>query len=208
MKLKPHIPKLIHFQKYSAILIFLMGMAVLTIISRAADSFMIPQVSIASPEEMKLKYPLEIEGRVTAKETCAVYCQENLRIAQVQVQANDIVKKGDLLFSIDENNLQTTIQKTQQDIQKLDLQIKDLEQSWQQETSQHELAFSRANEDYADISNTSENSVNAAYLEWENAKNELALHDSQKPDTSETEQFKHERIQDIRKQKNLKTYKT
>ena len=25
---------------------------------------MIPQVSIASPEEMKLKYPLEIEGRI------------------------------------------------------------------------------------------------------------------------------------------------
>lgn len=192
MKLKTHISKLIYFQKYRVLLVFLAGIAVLTIVSRAADSFMIPQVSISSPEEMKLKYPLEIKGRITAKRNCAVYCQEHLRIAHVNVQTDDIVKKGDLLFSIDPDNLQTVTQQTEQEIQKLDLQIKDLEQSWHSQTNQQELALSRAKEDYADIANASEASINAACLEWEQAKNDLALHDSRKPNRLESENVKNE----------------
>ena len=184
MKLKPLISKLICFQKYRILLFFLVGIAVLTVVSRAADSFMIPQVSIASPEEMKLKYPLEIEGRIMPKRSRGVYCQENLRIAHVNVRADDIVKKGDLLFSIDSKNLQAAIQQTAQEMQKLDLQIKDLEQSWHSQSSKHALALNRAKEDYDDISNISEASVNAAYQEWENAKNEFALHDSRKPNQS------------------------
>ncbi len=187
MKLKPPIPKLIHFQKYNAIFLFLMAMAAFTIISRAADSFMIPQVSVSSPEEMSLKYPLEIQGSITAKENYAVYCQENLRISQVKVQENDMIKKGDLLFSIDKNNLQTVTQQTEQEIQKLDLQIKNLEQAWHNQASQQELALSRAQEDYTDVANTSQSDVNAAYLEWENAKNELHLHRIQKPTLVELE---------------------
>ncbi len=187
MKLKPYISKLIYFQKYRILLIFLVGTAVLTVVSRAADSFMVPQVSIASPEEMKLKYPLEIEGRIVPKRSRAVYCQENLRIAHVNVQTDDIVKKGDLLFSIDSEHLQAAIQQTAQEMQKIDLQIKDLEQSWHSQSRQHTLAQNRAKEDYADISNASEASVTAAYQEWEQAKNELALHDSRKPIRLETE---------------------
>lgn len=187
MKLKLPIPKLIHFQKYNAIFLFLMAMAAFTIISRAADSFMIPQVSVSSPEEMSLKYPLEIQGSITAKENYAVYCQENLRISQVKVQENDMIKKGDLLFSIDKNNLQTVTQQTEQEIQKLDLQIKNLEQAWHNQASQKELALSRAQEDYTDVANTSQSDVNAAYMEWENAKNELHLHRIRKPTLVELE---------------------
>lgn len=100
MKLKLPILKLIHFRKYNAIFLFLMAMAAFTIISRAADSFMIPQVSVSSPEEMSLKYPLEIQGRITAKENYAVYCQENLRISQVKVQENDMIKKETCFFPL------------------------------------------------------------------------------------------------------------
>lgn len=198
MKLKPYISKLICFQKYRILLFFLMGIAVLTVVSRAADSFMIPQVSIASPEEMKLKYPLEIEGRIMPKRSRGVYCQENLRIAHVNVRADDIVKKGDLLFSIDSKNLQAAIQQTEQEMQKLDLQIKDLEQSWHSQSSKHALALNRAKEDYDDISNISEASVNAAYQEWENAKNELALHNGRKPNQSASDSSQnHPSLRDI-----------
>lgn len=201
MKLKPYLQKLISFRKFGAVFIFLTGMALMTVISRAADSFMIPQVSVSSPEEMKLKYPLEIQGNITAKEDRALYCQENLRISQVHIQTGSIVKKGDLLFSIDKDNLQTNIQQTEQEIQKLDLQIKDLEQSWHNQVSQHELALNRAEEDYTNISNTSEASVNAAYLELENAREELALHDSQKPDVSVLDSLEEENPLDIWSQK-------
>ena len=180
MKLKQHIPN-IQLKDYRFLLIFLIGMAVLSLISRAADSFMMPQVTAASPEDMRLEYPLEIEGCVTAKESRAIYCMENLRVAHVEIHPNDMVKKGDLLFSIDLKDLEEKIQQAEQELQKLAIQIKALEQAQTAQASQHSLAISRAKEDYHDISNSSGAAVDAAYQALEQAKEALALHDSQRP---------------------------
>lgn len=182
MKWKPLNRIFFRNRQFHAISVFLVGMAVMTVISRAADSFMIPQVQITSPETMKLQYPLEIQGRVVPENQYAVYCPENLRIGQVQVQKNDIVAKGDLLFSADPKDLQDNIRKTEQEMEKLKLQIADLKSSQNSQTRQHELDLNRAQEDYDDTAAESEAAVTAAYLELEQAQNELALHESQKPE--------------------------
>ena len=182
MKWKPLNRIFFRNRQFHAISVFLVGMAVMTVISRAADSFMIPQVQITSPETMKLQYPLEIQGRVVPENQYAVYCPENLRIGQVQVQKNDIVAKGDLLFSADPKDLQDNIRKTEQEMEKLKLQITDLKSSQNSQARQHELDLNRAQEDYDDTAAESEAAVTAAYLELEQAQNELALHESQKPE--------------------------
>lgn len=114
-------------KRNNVLVIFLAVMAIMTVISRAADSFMVPQVEVGSFEEMELKYPVEIEGRVGTKGKQAIYCMENLRIENVWVQKNDIVQKGDLLFTIDMGDLSTKIGQTEQEIRKIDLQISDIE---------------------------------------------------------------------------------
>ncbi len=177
MKLK-HIP-IIKFQNCRVVLMFFIGMAAMSLLSRAADSFLVPQVTTASPESMKLEYPTEIEGRISATESRAIYCIENLRVAHVEIKPNDMVKEGDLLFSIDKTDLEEKIQQAEQESQKLSIQIKDLEQTRQAQASQHIMALRRAKEDYQDISNSSNAAVDAACRELEQAKDALSLHDSQ-----------------------------
>lgn len=181
MKLIQKLPN-IPLKNYRAVLIFLIGMAAMALVSRAADSFMVPRVACEAPESMRLEYPFEIEGRVIAKESHAIYCMENLRVAHVEIHPNDMVQKGSLLFSIDMDDLETKIQQAEQGLKKLSMQIKDLAQAKNIQASQHSLSISRAKEDYDDISNSSGTAVDAAYRELEQAKNELALHDSQRPE--------------------------
>lgn len=180
MKLKPYPTTFFQNRQFHAISVFLVGMAAMTVISRAADSFMLPQVQVTSTETMALQYPLEIQGNIVPKQQRAVYCPENLRIGQVQVQKNDIVAKGDLLFSADPKDLSDNIRKTEQELKKLELQIRDLESSQNSQARQHELNLNRAREDYNHTSAEAESAVTAARHELEQARNDLAVHESQK----------------------------
>lgn len=110
-----------------AVVVFLSVMAVLTLLSRVVDSYVIAQASVCALAEMQLTYELEVEGRVMTKGRRALYCQENLRIANVWVQENDIVQNGDLLFTLDMEDLQKKIVQMEQEIRKYDLQIADME---------------------------------------------------------------------------------
>ena len=110
-----------------AVVVFLSVMAVLTLVSRVVDSYVIPRVAVCTLAEMQLTYEVEVEGRVMTKGRRALYCPENLRIANVWVQENDIVQKGDLLFTLNMEDLQRKIAQKEQEIHKYDLQIADME---------------------------------------------------------------------------------
>lgn len=172
----------------NAVFLFFIGMAVMTIIARMADSFMIPQVNVVSLEEKKLEYPIEIEGQIKAKEVRAIYCKEDLRIEKVFVQQNDMVQKGDLLFSIDKEKLDLQIKKIEQEISKYDLQIEDLQNTYEKQINQKNQNVKRAEEDYNDILNTTKNAVDIAYMEMESAKQELVQHNSVKPQEREEQE--------------------
>lgn len=124
-----------------ALAVFLAVMAVLTMVSRAVDSLRIPQVVVCGFEEMKLEYPLEIMGRVGTVGKRALYCQENLRIENVWVQPNDTVEKGDLLFTLDKEDLDEKIRQMKLEIRKIELQIADIENAYQQQGNLQNLNF-------------------------------------------------------------------
>ena len=166
----------------NVILLFFAVMAGLTILSRIADSFMVPQVVVSPPEQMELKYLVEIQGRVGTEGERAVYYQESLRIGNVFVEKNDIVEKGDLLFSIDMEELMSKIKQIEQEIRKCDLQIADLEHAYQEQVNLQNRSLSRAKEDYSAVLDMTEKEVDTAYMEMENAKSELEQHDSLKPE--------------------------
>lgn len=174
----------------NAILLFFAVMAGLTVLSRIADSFMIPQVAVSPSEEMELKYPVEIEGRVGTEGERAVYCRENLRIGNVFVEKNDIVEKGDLIFSVDMEDLASKIKQLEQEIRKCDLQIADLENAYQEQVNLQNQSLSRAKEDYSAALNMTEKEVDTAYIEMENAKSELEQHESLKPEEGNSENEK------------------
>lgn len=171
----------------NAILLFFAVMAGLTILSRIADSFMVPQVVVSPAEEMELKYSIEIEGRVGAEGKQAIYCRENLRIGDVFVKKNDIVEKGDLLFSFDMKDLTSKMEQMEQEIKKCELQIADLENDYQEQVHLQNQSLSRAKEDYDAVLNMTQKELDTAYMEMENARSELEQHET-KQGEGETEE--------------------
>lgn len=189
----------------NAILLFFAVMAGLTILSRIADSFMIPQVAVRPSEEMELKYPVEIEGRVGTEGKQAIYCQENLRIGNVFVEKNDVIEKGDLFFSVDMEDLTSKIKQLEQEIKKCDLQIADLENAYQEQVNLQNQSLIRAEEDYSAALNTTEKEVDTAYIEMEKAKSELERHDSLKPEEGSLENEKSDGKNVVRRNDSLET---
>ena len=98
--------------------------------ARAADNFLIPRVSVSSPAEKKLEYHVQIQGQIQAEKEAAVYCRENLRVAQVPVREGEQVQKGELL-AVDLDSLSLRIRELEQEIQKMNLQIEDLQTAYQ-----------------------------------------------------------------------------
>lgn len=181
MQLKKEIKNITFRKQTNLVILFFAVMAGLTMISRIADSFMIPQAVVSAAEEMELKYPVEIQGRVGTEGKQAVYCRENLRIGDVFVKKNDIVGKGDLLFSVDLEDLRAKIEQMELEIEKCDLQIADIESAYQEQVNLRDQNLSRAKEDYSAAFHAAEKEVNTAYMELENVKNELEQYDTLKP---------------------------
>lgn len=170
--------------------IFLAAMAGMTVISRMGDSLMVPQVEVGPLEEMALEYPVEIEGRIGTKEKKIVYCEENLCIAHVPVQKNDMVQKGDLLFSIDLEDLDEKIRQAELEVRKIELQIADLENDYEKQVNQQRRNLSRAEADYNEAAEAAANQENTAYADMEKARMELEQHERLKPDEERKRNFK------------------
>ncbi len=185
MDWKKYLARMSQNENVHVLLLFLAGMAVLTVLARVADSFMVPQVSVGKAVEMRLQYPMEIEGRIRAKGEQAMYCRENLRVAQVLVQKGDSVKKGDVLFTLDKEDLQGQIQEAEQEIRKYELQIEDAKQAYQKQAAQQSRAYERAKEDYQDAQKAAKAAQEEAYLEMEQAREALEQHDVAKPEEAQ-----------------------
>ncbi len=185
MDWKKYLARMSQNENVHVLLLFLAGMAVLTVLARVADSFMVPQVSVGKAVEMRLQYPMEIEGRIRAKGEQAMYCRENLRVAQVLVQKGDSVKKGDVLFTLDKEDLQGQIKEAEQEIRKYELQIEDAKQAYQKQAAQQSRAYERAKEDYQDAQKAAKAAQEEAYLEMEQAREALEQHDGAKPEEAQ-----------------------
>lgn len=172
------------YKNVRALSLFLAGMALMTMASRAADHFLIPRVSVVFPEERKLEYHAEIPGQVEAEKEQAVYCRENLRAAYVPVREGDLVQKGDLLFAVDLDSLNLQIQELEEEIRKLNLQIEDQELAYEQQEEQQNREYQRAKEDYHAAVTRTQSQVNQAKLELEQAKEALLAHENAKPEES------------------------
>ncbi len=172
------------YKNVRALSLFLAGMALMTMASRAADHFFIPRVSVVFPEERKLEYHAEIPGQVEAEKEQAVYCRENLRAAYVPVREGDLVQKGDLLFAVDLDSLNLQIQELEEEIRKLNLQIEDQKLAYEQQEEQQNREYQRAKEDYHAAVTRTQSQVNQAKLELEQAKEALLAHENAKPEES------------------------
>ena len=75
-------------------------------------------VGIAYPETETLERKTEFAGRLAAAQSVRVYPEVSGTVAKTYFNAGDTVKKGDLLFELDDANAQTALKKAELDYQK------------------------------------------------------------------------------------------
>ena len=103
--------------------IFLSMMWLCTIISKSIYASRLPVVTTVVTEQKYVEHIVEVEGIVVAGDKNPVTALSGLRIDKVMVQAGDRVEEGDVLFTIDMEDLKAIMEEKQTQIAKLQLQI-------------------------------------------------------------------------------------
>lgn len=129
-------------------LIFLALMWLCTIISKSIYASRLPVVTTTQTEQKYVEHIVEVEGIVVAGDKNPITALSGLRIEKVMVQVGDRVEEGDVLFTIDMEDLETIMEEKQAQIAKLQLQINTILQNEELARQKKALEEERARADY------------------------------------------------------------
>ena len=128
--------------------IFLALMWLCTIISKSIYASRLPVVTTVVTEQKYVEHIVEVEGIVVAGDKNPVTALSGLRIDKVMVQAGDRVEEGDVLFTIDMEDLKAIMEEKQTQIAKLQLQIDTILKNEELARQKKALEEERARADY------------------------------------------------------------
>lgn len=129
-------------------LIFLGFMWLCTVISKSIYASRLPIVTTVQAEQKYVEHIVEVEGIVVAGDKNPVTALAGLRIDKVMVQVGDRVEEGDVLFTIDMEDLEAIMDEKQTQIAKLQLQIDTILQNEELARQKKALEEERARADY------------------------------------------------------------
>ena len=95
---------------------FLVLMFILTILSRFADSLLIPIVKTETSKGMTITHEVEANGSIIQNREEGIDVIENLKVSHVNVYPGSEIKEGDTLFEIDLTDLKSQIQQVENEI--------------------------------------------------------------------------------------------
>ncbi len=108
---------------------FLALMWVCTLVSKTIYASGLPQVQAAAAEKKKIEHTVESDGIIKQGSDRAVHTAAGLRVEQISVRVGDAVEKGDLLFTLDTEDLAEIIEKKELEAAKMEYQISDLQKN-------------------------------------------------------------------------------
>ena len=129
-------------------LLFLILMWFCTVLSKSIYTSELPVVSTVAAERKYIEHIVELEGIVIAGNKDPVSSLGGLRIDHLMVQVGDKVEEGDVLFTIDMEDLDEIMEAKQDEIHKLQLQINTILQNQELARQKKALEEERAREDY------------------------------------------------------------
>ena len=135
---------------------FLVLMFTLTILSRFADSLLIPIVKTETSKGMTITHEVEANGSIIQNREEGIDVIENLKVSHVNVYPGSEIKEGDTLFEIDLTDLKSQIQQVENE-------ISEKEKNLSRATEDYNLAVSRQDKiisDALDAYKEAENLVN------------------------------------------------
>ncbi len=142
-------------------------------------------VSTESIEQKYVEHIVKVDGIVIAGEKSPVTAISGLRVEHLSVQVGDSVEEGDVLFTIDMEDLTDLIEEKEAAISKLQTQIDTVLQNEELARQKKELEEQRAREDYDALARREDTlvgrgaeEVNQAEKDLENAGDDEALQDA------------------------------
>ena len=129
-------------------IIFLIFMWLCTLISKSIYASRLPMVTTCGIESKYIEHVVEAEGIVEAGAKLPVTALGGLRVVAVSVQAGDRVEEGDLLFTVDLEDMEDIMAQLELDGQKTQLQIDAILHNRELAREKKELEEARAREDY------------------------------------------------------------
>lgn len=129
-------------------LLFLCFMWFCTILSKSIYTSELPVVTTTQAEKKYIEHRVEVEGIVIAGDKNPISALSGLRVDRLMVQVGDRVEEGDILFTVDMEDLDGIMEEKQAEINKLQLQINTILQNEELARQKKALEEERAREDY------------------------------------------------------------
>lgn len=154
-------------------LIFLGLMWLCTVISKSIYASKLPVVTTAQTEQKYVEHRVSVEGIVIAGDKSPITALGGLRVANLPVQVGDRVEEGDVLFSIDMEDLEEIMEEKQTQISKLQVQIDTILSNEELAKQKKALEEERAREDYDELAKYKDTLVGRAAEEVRQAEDEI-----------------------------------
>lgn len=154
--------------------VFLGFMWLCTVISKSIYASRLPIVSTESIEQKYVEHIVQIDGIVVAGDKNPVTTLSGLRVDKLMVQVGDRVEEGDVIFTVDMEDLVDMMEGKQTAISKLQTQINTIVQNEELARQKKELEEQRAREDYDAIARRENTLVGRAANEYSKIEDEIS----------------------------------
>lgn len=153
--------------------VFLGLMLVCTVVSKSIYAYRLPMVTTCTPESKYVEHTVKAEGIVVAGGEKPVTYLSGLRIDSMPVHVGDRVEEGDVLFTVDLNDLKKLMDEKEDEISKVSLQINTILENQEIARQKKELELARAREDYDTTARIKDTQVGRALESYVQAEREL-----------------------------------
>ena len=156
-----------------AFFVFLGLMWLCTVISKSIYASKLPIVSTESIEQKYVEHIVEVDGIVVAGDKNPITALSGLRVDKLMVQAGDRIEEGDVIFTIDMEDLDDILEEKRAEISKIQVQIDTILQNEELARQQKELEEQRAREDYDALAQRQDTLVGRAAEEYSKIEDEI-----------------------------------
>lgn len=169
--------------------IFMAFMWLCTLVSKSIYASKLPMVSTTRAESKYIEHIVEAEGIVEAGAKLPVAVLSGLRVEELAVHSGDKVEEGDLLFTVDLEDLKQIMEEQELAAAKTQLQIDTIVHNKELAQEQKALEEARAREDYDALARYQDTLVGRAAEDVVQAEKALEeLPDESKGNGSEEEE--------------------
>lgn len=202
-------------KRIAAGLVFFLGfMWVCTLVSKSIYASRLPMVTTTRIDAKYIEHVVEMEGIVEAGAKLPVVVLEGLRVEELAVHTGDKVEEGDLLFTVDLEDIREKIAEQETACQKVQLQIDAILHNKELADAQKALEEARAREDYDALARYQDTLVGRAAEDVAQAEEDLEElqeenreHESDdKPDTEEEQEARRQEEERLKQQLQAAAY--